>query len=93
MPDSDYVQDVLIHEKETDSFCLFPSYPLIVMHMQKPGLDLQSIANHPGFKFEADSFPSLKEFTFKKVFGKIPKTINYLSSIITNLQQHQLPLK
>ena len=53
---SDYVQDVLIREKETDSFCLFPSYPLIVTHTRKNPDDLQLIANHPGFKFEAEFF-------------------------------------
>ena len=29
------------------------------MYTQKPGLDLQLIANHPGFKFEAEFFQSL----------------------------------
>ncbi|KIC04931.1 hypothetical protein LRN_1316 [Ligilactobacillus ruminis DPC 6832] len=55
----DYVQDVLIHEKEPDSFCLFPSYPLIVTHTRKNPADLQLTANQPGFKFEAEFFQSL----------------------------------
>ena len=30
------------------------------LHTQKPGLDLQLIASHPGFQFEAEFFPAFK---------------------------------
>jgi len=38
---------ILLHENKL--FFLFPSYQAIVMHMQKTGLNLQLIANHPVF--------------------------------------------
>ncbi|MBD8999928.1 MAG: hypothetical protein EGQ92_07060 [Lactobacillus ruminis] len=68
-------------------------------YAKKPD-DLQSIANLIRFFNLRHNFSRPQgiriqkiELQSKKVFGKIPKTINYLSSIITNLQQHQLPLK
>lgn len=56
-----------------------------IPQIEKPDEILAESAEHRHFK--------KTESQNKKVFGKIPKTINYLSSIITNLQQHQLPLK
>ena len=44
-------------EMKTDFFCLFQEPGL---HTQKPGLDLQLIASHPGFQFEAEFFPAFK---------------------------------
>jgi len=45
---------------KTDFFAYFKHNRELGLHTQKPGLDLQLIASHPGFQFEAEFFPAFK---------------------------------